>query len=186
MKRSLVGALIIILISGCGHSHTALDQALQLRETILAASAISFCADITADYGDEIYTFQMECSEKALGKMDFTITSPETIAGITGTVSQNQPAFTFDDKVLAFPPLVDSQVTPVIAPYVLLQTLRGGYISACSREGDGYCIYLNDSYREDQLYVQVYTNMDFIPIHAEIVYHDQRILSLDISKFLVL
>jgi len=175
--------MIIILLSGCGNSHSPLDQALQLRETILKASTISFCADITADYGSEIYTFQMECTEKSEGDMTFTIISPDTIAGITGTISEDQPAFTFDDKILAFPPLADGQITPVMAPHVLLKILRGGYISACSSESDGYCIYLDDSYLENQLHVQVYTNTDFIPIRAEIVYNDYRILSLDISKY---
>lgn len=171
------------LFTGCTGEDQLLRSAIALRNAALEAESCTFSAVITADYGNEIYTFQMDCEADREGSMEFTVTDPETISGITGHISKECAALTFDDRVLAFPKLADDQLAPVTGPWVFLNTLRGGYLSGCGREEDGLCIYIDDSYEENMLQLQIYTDGSTVPIRAEIVYKDRRILSMDIVNF---
>ena len=174
------------LFVSCGHDAAPIDKALLLRESLIASSGVSFHATITADYGDVLYSFALDCTEDSSQNLSFTVTHPETIQGITGVLSNNQSALTFDDKVLAFPPLSDGQLSPVIAPYLFMKALRGGYLSGCGEDGAGYCIYIDDTYNENPLKLQVFTDSEYIPIRTDIMYRNQRILAVDISDFTIL
>ena len=186
MKRLFAAVFLIFCLTGCSHKTAPNDKAMSLRESLLTSNGTTFQAVVTADYGDALHSFTLDCTEDTSGNISFIVTQPETIAGITGIVSQDRSAFTFDDKVLAFPPLSEGQLSPVIAPYLFIKSLRSGYISACGKEGDGFCIYIDDSYFENQLKLQIYTDVDFTPVRAEIVYLNQRILSIDIIDFSLL
>ena len=65
MKKTGILAMILtffLLLTGCGKTGgTAMDQALQFRAALLAAKGCSFSAKITADYGEKVYTFGMDC-----------------------------------------------------------------------------------------------------------------------------
>jgi len=175
--------LIVCLLSGCRAADDQLNQAMALRKRILEAECCSFQSIITADYGDELYTFQMECIMDKEGRLLFTVTDPESISGITGHISQNDAALTFDDTVLAVPMLADGQLAPVSSPWIFINTLRSGYLTACSTDDDGLCIYIDDSYEDNPLHLEIYTDSNTIPIHADIIWQERRILSLDIRDF---
>lgn len=185
MKIAAAVVLIVCLLSGCGAGDDQMDQAMNLRKKILEADVCSFQSVITADYGDALYTFQMECSTDSAGNLQFTVTDPETISGITGSISQDSASLTFDDKVLAFPMLADGELTPVSAPWLFMNTLRSGYLTGCSKEEEGFCIYIDDSFEESPLHLMIYTNQDILPVSAEIVWQERRILSLDIRDFAI-
>lgn len=183
MKFISVLLVICCLFTGCNVEDKLLSSATTLRNAVMEAESCSFTAVITADYGDEIYAFQMDCNANREGAMQFTITDPETIAGITGYISKERAALTFDDRVLAFPKLADEQLTPITGPWVFLNTLRSGYLSGCGKEEEGFCIYMDDSYEENMLHLLIYTDDSTVPIRAEIIYKDRRILSMDIRNF---
>ena len=147
------------------------------------AESCLFSAVITADYGETIYTFQMECKTDSSDTMKFTVKDPETISGISGKISEELAALTFDNRVLAFPMLADGQLTPVAAPWVFLKTLKSGYITGCSQEEKGICIYIDDSFEENLIRLLIYTDEASVPKHAEIIYKDRRILTMDINNF---
>lgn len=186
MKRAFAILMITVLFAGCSRENEAIEKVIDLRERILSSNGTSFSAVITADYEDALYTFQLDCTCDTEGNLSFTVKEPASICDITGTVSKDRQMLTFDDKVLAFPPLADGQLSPVMAPYIFLSSLKGGYISACSEEGEGYCIYLDDSFQENQLHLQIFTDAECIPVRAEITYCNLRILTIDVSNFMVL
>lgn len=177
--------LVVCLLCGCGAGDEQLEQAMDLRKKLLESQICSFTAVITADYGDAVYTFQMECNTDKEGTLHFTVTDPETIAGITGSISQDRAALTFDDKVLAFPMLADGELTPVCAPWIFMNTLRSGYINGCCEEKSGICIYIDDSFKEKPLHLMIYTDQNSIPVAAEIIWQERRILTLDIRDFTI-
>lgn len=177
---------VISLLSGCSSAKKIDDEIMSLRESILSSNGVSFCAIITADYEDVLYTFELECLEDQQGNLSFTVKEPNSISGITGLISNNQYALTFDDKVLAFPPLADDQLTPVIAPYLFMKGVRSGYISACASEDDGYSIVIDDTFQETPMQLIVSMSGNGIPFYAEIIYANLRILSLDIENFTIL
>ena len=178
--------LILSMLSGCSKGSSGLEQATTLRANLLSAAGCSFIAEITADYGDVIHSFQMLCDVNSTGRLDFTVTEPETISGITGYISEDGANLTFEETVLAFPMLADGEISPVCAPWLFMNTLRGGYISGCSDEPDGLCIYLDDSFCDYPLKLEVLTDQNSVPTYAEFIWQNRRILSLNIQSFVIM
>ena len=134
MKRLFAALLICItFLAGCSDNEGSLNKGLELRNMLLSASGCSFQAAVTADYGDRLYTFCVECVSDKEGKLTFCATAPESISGISGFVSYDRSALTFDDEVLAFPKLTDKEISPVSAPWILINTLKSGYLTACGK-----------------------------------------------------
>lgn len=182
MKGVLSIFICIVLFCGCSSKdHTA--AAIQLRNDLLASKGCSFVSEITADYGDELYSFSMQCKFDSNGTLAFTVLKPDSIQGISGVIDADGGSLTFDDKVLAFEMLADNQITPVSAPWVMMKALRGGYITACSEDKNGYQIQLDDSYEENALRLDLWTDRQMVITHGEFLWDGRRILSLEITDF---
>ena len=185
MKLAVSLVLVVTLLSGCGSKNEPLDRAMELRKQILSAENCTYQTVITADYEDVLYTFQMDCDVDNSGVLQFTVTDPESIQGITGRITDSQSSLTYDDKILAFPLLTEGELTPVSAPWIFISTLRSGYLTGCSKEKDGYCLYIDDSYEEYPLNLTIYTDDTMLPTYAEIIWQSRRILTLDIQNFTI-
>lgn len=157
---------------------------MQLRADWLAKK-MCFDAEITADYGDAQYTFAVFCEADTAGNMTFTVTKPDTVAGITGSISATGGKLTFDDTALAFDLMADGQLTPVSAPWVLVKTLRSGYLSSCAMEGEDLRLAIDDSYEEDALHLEIWIGADNVPKLAEIYWQGRRLLTVNVSNFVV-
>lgn len=184
MKK--VAALLLaitLLLSGCSNAQKYIDRAVALRSKLLTGNGCSFVAEITADYGDKLHVFSLKCQSDSRGDVAFTVEAPESIAGITGTISQKSGKLTFEDAALSFPLLADDQVTPVSAPWILLKTLLGGYITSAGQEGELLRLTIDDSYEEEALQVDVWLDGENRPVQADICYDGRRILSLSIKEF---
>ena len=186
MKVFVSVILALSILCGCSAKDHSMEQVTALRKKILEAEGCAFQATITADYGSAIHTFAVSCSADNAGTLRFTATEPDTISGITGYISDDDASITFDDKVLAFQMLVDGQISPICAPWLFLKGLRGGYISGCSMDDKGLCIYIDDSFRENPLQLEVYTDMNTIPCHVDFMWQNRRIISLDVQDFVIL
>ncbi len=183
MLRKIATVLcVVFLLCGCAKSDGPLDRAISLREKILQSNGCSFTSTITADYGDQLYTFSMTCACDREGNLSFTVTKPETISGITGKISAAGGSLTFDDKVLAFQTIADGQITPVTAPWVFMKTLRSGYMNGCTQENDVYRISIDDSYKEDALRL-IITVKDDVPVIGEIFWEGRRVMSITVENF---
>ncbi len=176
----------MVLFSGCSMENGELDRAMTLRAKLLGTSECTYDALVTADYGDQIFTFRMECIASGNGDVSFKVTQPESIAGITGTLTGSGGKLTFDDKALAFDMLAEEQLSPISAPWIFLKTLRGGYVTSCGADGDGVRISIDDSYEEDALHVDIWLDKEDSPIRADMIYDDRRILTVDIENFRIL
>lgn len=183
MKRIFAVLVSIILLTGCKNTGSDLSRAMALRERILSSNGCKFDAVITADYGDKVYTFGMTCQTNSQGDLTFTVTDPESISGIAGTVTQKGGHLTFDDRALAFEMLADGQVTPVSAPWLLIRTLRSGYLSACGKDEENLKIAIDDSYEDNALHLDIWVNHQDLPIRGEILWQGQRVLSLEVRNF---
>ncbi len=183
MKRFITAVCLVLFLAGCSGADDTLDRAMALRSRLLAAQGIQFETEITADYGDSTYTFSMTCASDAQGNVHFTVAQPESIAGITGTVSAEGGKLTFDDKALSFELMADGQVTPVSAPWLLVKTLRSGYLTSCCREGDYLRLAIDDSYAEDALHLDIWLGESDLPVQADILWQGRRLLSIRVKNF---
>lgn len=185
-KCWLLLILPVFLLFGCGKNSGEIGGALAMRQRLLTANGCSFTAAVTADYGDKIYSFTMQCEADKTGNMTFTVTGPEAISGISGKVTDAGGQLTFDDKALAFAPIADGQVTPVTAPWLFLKTLRSGYITACGRDGEQIYMQIDDSYAEQALHLDIWTDKSFQPVRGEVLWMGKRILTISVEDFKIL
>ncbi len=175
--------ILMVMLTGCSQEDRLLERGMALRSRILQAEECTFCVDITADYGDKLHSFSMDCQGDAQGNITFSVTAPETISGITGTISETGGNLTFDGTALFFPLLADGTLSPVGAPWVLLKTLRGGYLTGVCQEDALLRLTIHDSYAEDAMVLDIWLDGDDIPIRAEILYDGRRILTLTVKDF---
>lgn len=186
MKRIAAFLISICMLSGCSKNDTHLNKAMDFRKQLLAAQGCSFDADIYADFGEDVYTFQMSCTGDSTGKITFVVTDPESISGITGFIDETAASVTFHDNILAFPVLADGQLSPVSAPWLFLKTIRGGYLSACGSSGDRMLISMDDSFSENAFHMDIYADSEAVPVAVEIFWQQKRIISLEIKNFTLL
>ena len=183
MKKAGLFAAVFLLLSGCANTTKEIERGMTLRTRLLQSSSCSFHVEITADYGDLLYTFGMDCQGNADGDMTFSVSAPESIAGITGKITQENGSLTFDRQALFFSLLTDDQLSPISAPWILLKTLRSGYLtSACLEEGQ-LRLTIDDSYEEDALQLDIWLDGQDMPERAEILYDGRQILSLRVTDF---
>lgn len=186
MKRILHLVILCLCLTGCSRENQYLDRALSLRQKLLNGAGCQFKAEITADYGQELYSFVMDCKTDQNGAVRFCVIEPESISNITGVIEQGNGKLTFDDKAIAFSMLADGQLSPISAPWVMMQALRSGYIDCCGRWEKGVELMVDDSYEEDALHLDIKLNESDCPVYAEILWDERRVLSVKVNDFIFL
>lgn len=182
MRRFWV-VLLVLFLAGCGTVNSEMDRALAVRNQILKGNGFEFNTQITADYGENVYEFSMHCTADSMGNLAFTVLKPETIEGITGAVSAEGGNLTYDGMLLAFDLLADGQISPVSAPWLLVKTLRGGYIRACGHDGDAFRMSVDDSYADHAISFEIWLDAQNSPASAEIYWQEKCVVKLNISDF---
>lgn len=173
------------MLCGCEGQDDNLQRAMELRTQMLSKS-VSFEVEITADYGDQSYTFSMGCQVDQEGELTFSVLKPDTLAGISGTIGAVGGKLTFDDVALAFETMAEGRLSPISGPWVLMKALRSGYITSCCVEEELLRISVDDSYEEDALHLEVWVDGENKPVQAEIYWDGRRLLTLTVTNFEIL
>lgn len=181
MKRLALALTMLFFLSGCS-ADQEMEQALQLRSRLLS-SQCSFRCEITADYIDTVEEFTLDCTMDSDGTVNFTVSQPRGISGVTGKVDGEEGTLTFDDVILAFPLMADDRLSPVSSPWLLMNTLKEGYITAVAREGEGLHLTIDDSYADDALTLEVWTDALGNPTAGEIGWKGRRVISMKVEDF---
>lgn len=180
--KKLLPLLLLCFLSGCDTRDDAMEEALHIRGKLLSSDC-SFRCVITADYGETLETFTLDCESETDGELDFTVVSPESISGIAGSIDGEEGQLIFDDKILAFPLLGQQRISPVSSPWILMRTLRNGCITSVSRTDTGLLLCVDDSYADDALNLEVRMDAQGRPIAGEISIQGRRIVSMVIEGF---
>lgn len=184
MKKILAVVWMLVFLAGCSASSAKLDKVLDLRSR-LAGGEASFQAKITADYGDVIHKFTMDCRYEPSGKLTFTVVQPESIAGICGYLEEGAGSLTFDEAILSFAPMADGQLSPVAAPWIILRALHSGYITASGMEATLLRATIRDSYADHALATDIWISEENIPVRGEILWENRRILTVELKDFTI-
>ena len=182
MKKLIALFVVVFLLCGCQSTDGDMNEVLKLRQKVTASEKVTFDGIITADYGDMLHSFGVSCKMEN-AQLHFTVTSPESIAGITGYFDGQGGKLTFSDQVLAFPLLAEGQLSPVSAPWLFLQTLRGGYLVSSGEDGDLIRICIDESYEENVLRADIWTDLEYNPVRCDFLWSGRRILSMEIENF---
>ncbi len=159
-----------------------MDRCMTLRERLLVTGC-AFQGTVTADFGDMLYSFTLDCVTDAEGSLSFSVIEPEEISGIAGTVRAGKGKLEYQDAVLAFPLLADGEISPVSVPWLLISALRGGYLASCGKDGEQILLTVHDSFAEDALQMDVWLNADNLPVRAEILWQGRRAVSIEVEDF---
>ena len=186
MKRLLIFPVLILFLCGCAGHASESNNILALRDRLINSNGCSFIAVIAADYGEQTYSFQLSCKSDTNGKLKFEVIDPESISGITGSISDKGGELTFDDRALVFQLLADGQISPVTAPWLFLRGLRGGYIASSGKDEAYIRVDIDDSFAGKTLHQEVWLDHSGKPVRGEIIWDGVRILTIDIRDFVLL
>lgn len=181
MKKWAIPLILALFLAGCQTS-SELERGMALRSSVLKAEQTELDAKITASFEDRSGTFQLHCTFNKQGDMSFTVTAPESISGIQGTVSQEGGKLRFADTVLFFELLTDEKLSPVTAPWIFMKALRGGCITSACTENGQLRISVDDSYEDDALNLDIWCGENDLPQYVEILSDGMRILSIEVKN----
>ena len=174
--------LCCFILAGCsGEKVQAGQSALDFRTDLMAHNGCSFTAQISADYGDQVYAFTLKCRSDG-EETRLQVTEPDAIAGIAATVSADGTKLQFDDAELDFGKLANGYVSPVTVPWLLVQCWMGEYIAWSGADGDLERVTYLRGYDDAELTVDTWFS-NGVPLHAEVIYDDVRCLTVEILDF---
>lgn len=143
MRTSTVICVLMmtLLLAGCGSGKGEggpQQQALATRTAYLKADGYTAKLDVTADYGQRVYTYCVDVTVAGAESV-LTVTAPEELAGVTARLTDGQSQLEYDGAVLETGPLSDDGLTPLGAVPALLECARTGFIDSCGMErlGEG-------------------------------------------------
>lgn len=183
MKRILPFLVSILLLFGCAGKENAYNRVILLRSRLQSCQSCTFTTNVTADYGDRLYSFSLQCTSDSYGNIQFTVISPESISGIAGSIEKSGGLLTFEDRALAFDLLADGCASPVSAPWLIMRSLLGGYIRSSAMQADGLVMQIDDSYEDDALMLEIWMDAELRPNQADIFWQGRRIMAVEIKDF---
>ena len=138
MRRSigmcvLMMTLLLSACGGAGESASLQEQALAIRSRYLAAAGCTAKLDVTADYGQRVYTYTVAVTA-AQEETDLTVLAPQEVAGVTARLTAGGSRLEYDGAVVETGPLTADGLTPLSAIPALMEAARSGFIDNCTRE----------------------------------------------------
>ncbi len=116
MRRTLCALMIplVLLLSACGGKGSEAEELLQkIRGSYLEMTACSGHMDLTADYGQRVYTFGVDFTWEREGESVLTLTAPENVAGTTARIARGETVLEYDGVSVETGPLDSAGLTPM-------------------------------------------------------------------------
>ncbi|MBP3633111.1 MAG: hypothetical protein J6J43_00870 [Oscillospiraceae bacterium] len=180
-KRFAALLLLVLCLTGCkaeGPTQTALD----LRTKLMQAQTCGFTAQIRSDHGEKVYEFTADVRYSPEETV-VEITSPEELQGIRAKVTEDGAKLEYDGVELTFGTLANGKVSPMSAPWLLVQCWIGEYISHAGADGELERVTYLRGYDDEEIMLDTWLNVDGIPAYAEVAYDGVRCLSIQIRDF---
>lgn len=150
-KSMMICVLMMTLLSACGAGQgDELQQVLAIRADYLAAAGYEAKLQVTADYGQRVYTYGVEVRGTDKESV-LSVTEPAELAGITARIVNGESRLEYDGAVLETGELSQDGLTPLSAVPALLECARSGFIDSCCTqrlgERDTICVHYRDPER---------------------------------------
>ncbi len=131
-------ALCLLLPSCGGETGNEAEQlALDIRTEYLAMQSCAAHVELTADYGQRVYTYGLDLSYVREEEMTLTITEPEHIAGIMAHIWEGETTLEYEGVRVETGPLNEAGLSPMNALPVLLTGIQEGFLAESVLEGGG-------------------------------------------------
>lgn len=182
--RILPLAAGLMLLTACGEAAEPVQEALEFRTALLSADACAFTAQVTADMGERVYEFTLDCGyDPETNGAALTVTAPEAIAGIAATVDGEASSVAFDGVALELGTLAGGRLAPLELPQVLGEAWAYGYVESQAQEGDGWLVTYRSGYDDEELLVLTAFDGGMVPLRAEVYADGVLALSAELAGF---
>ena len=173
-----VSVSLLLCLSAC--SGTAREDTMAgIRQSFSQAAAVTFAADIRADYGDRVMDFGLDFT----GLPDdgvITVTSPEIIAGAQVKLGDGGTALSYTGAEVYTGEILPDGLSPVDAVPVMVSAWGGGLVTETVKErwGDTDC--LAALYRvDDEVELRTWFDGAGLPLHAEFIFDGYTVITAD-------
>lgn len=134
MRKGLLCLLLagLCLLPGCGAKKSGGDAeelALEIRGALIAMTGLTGQTVITADYGEQVYSFTLDIAYDSATGAVLTVAEPEIIAGLTARIQNGGASISYDGASLETGSLSGSGASPIEALPLLLAQARTGYLA---------------------------------------------------------
>lgn len=185
MRRKTIAVLMMtlcLLLTSCSAAENAMQDALTFREVLQEAGGCSFKATVVTEVEDRGYSFTMASRYAVGGPATITILDPETIAGISATMTDRDAVLAFDGMELDFGTLDDAMSTPLYAPLVFGQCWDTAYIDCAGADGDFYRVTYRLGYEQEELILETWFSGG-VPVRCELYRQETMLLSAAVEDF---
>ena len=180
--RTAVPMMLLLLLSACGAAKESAQTPVKFRTELIGAGVVSQTLTLTADYGEYVREFTLDCDSDVGGETRLTVRAPEIAQGITATVSGEDAQVSYGDTTLAVENFETRRISPMAAPYLLTMAWSEGYIDACGMDGDLEQVTYALGYGASQLTIETWFS-NGTPVRAEITDGSQTLIFCEISEF---
>ena len=186
MRRitAIISVLCLLLaLGGCGGGTDAMQQALDLRTAILDAGGCTFAASVTANLGDTVCQFGLDCQFSPQTGTRLTVKEPEEIAGLTADVAADGVTVSFDGALLVFGPLAAGLVSALTGPSLAAGAWTQEYIRDAGLEDGAVRFTCLTGFDEAELQIDTWLDERGLPCRCEISSSGTLILACQITDF---
>lgn len=138
MRRRLCALMMTLVLPlaacGGGGGNEAETLALKIRSQYLEMTACAGQLELTADYGQRVYTYGVDLAWEKEGETTLTLTAPENVAGTVARIANGETALEYDGVMVETGALDGAGLTPVDAVPALLTCAREGFLAECVLE----------------------------------------------------
>lgn len=163
-RKPIILIAICILLSLCGCSDTSEDSALSFFDAVSEAESIAFEVKLRAEYSDKTAEFELAYAENNDG-VSVTVIKPESIAGISAKLSDDNVSLNYDGAILNMGALSDNGLCPMSALPITVMAMKNAYLDSAWSEGDMTVLRLIPS---DDRAITLWLDSELTPCNAEI------------------
>lgn len=185
-KVLLLWAVCLLLpLAGCQKGQESqVQQALEFRTALLEAAACRYHAGVTADFGDRVCAFDLDCAY-APGDNTATlrVAAPELLEGISASVDGETAQVTFDGTSLELGTMAGGHVAPMQLPQLLGSAWAYGYVESQAEEDEGWLVTYRTGYDSGELLIYTRFDESLSPRQAEVYWEDACVLTAEIRDY---
>lgn len=177
--------LLLYALSGCKGAEAPHEG---YRRDYRSLTAYSGEAEVTADYGDKVYQYQVTINGDDRGG-EVRVTEPEAIAGTGYRWEKGSCQATYEDITIATGHISGDGLSPADAMPVLLEAMGSGREIAAEEQKleDKDVLFLelaNPNYPEEVSRVQVWLDQTNGALcRGEILWQDKTVITVDFDTF---
>ena len=185
MRRTLSAVLMMtlcLLLTSCGAAENGIRDAMTFRQVLQEAGRCSFTANVVAEVEDRGYEFTLSAVYQSGGPTTVTVTAPETIAGISASMTERNAVLSFDGVELDFGCLDSAVTSPLYAPLVFGQCWDTAYIDCGGMDGEEYRVTYRQGSGQEELILETWFSGE-APVRCELYRQETLLLSATVESF---